>query len=93
MNTETRAKYADYIAECLQMAANETGVEWPKDTILVVKTYSDLAELNEIIGMKIWVMDMPSSFDFFVAFPSNNVDCYKLQKVFKENLDCFTFDI
>ncbi len=89
MNIETRIKYADYIAKCIREASIETGVNWPEETILVVKSYSELANIDEIIGMKIWVMDMPSSFDLFVAFPSENVDCYKLQKAFRENVESF----
>jgi len=93
METETRIKYADYIGECIRIASKDTGLDWPDDTILCVKTCSELAELDEILGMKIWVMDMPSSYDFFIAFPSENVDCYILQKAFRENMECFALDI
>ena len=92
MDQNTRSSYANYIAKCIRVATQETGIQWPDDTILCVKSYSELAELDEIIGMKIWVMDMPSAYDFFPAFPSKNIDCYKLQRVFRENLELFVMD-
>jgi len=92
MELSTRSNYANYIAKCIRVATEETGIQWPADTILCVKTYSELAELDEIIGMKIWVMDMPSAYEFFPAFRSENIDCYKLQEVFRENLELFVMD-
>jgi len=87
MNKETRAKYADYIAKCMREAMKETGLTWPDDTILCVKSWSELAELDEIIGIKVFVTDIPSSFDFFFAFPSENESCYRLLKAFRENVE------
>ena len=82
-----RSIYAKYLAEALQEAQKITGINFPEDTILVAKSYSPLAAYDEIIGMKIFVMDMPSSYEFFIAFPSGNEEYYPLQKAFCEALD------
>ena len=90
MNAEMRSKYADYIAEAIRFAMKETRLKWPDKTILVVKSYSPLAEIDEIIGMGIFVMDMPSSHEFFVAFPSCYHDEYKLQRAFNEYQELYS---
>jgi hypothetical protein len=82
-----RSTYAKYIAEALQEAQRVTGINLPEGTVLVAKSYSPLAAYDEIIGMKIFVMDMPSSYEFFIAFPSANEKYYPLQKAFCEALD------
>ena len=87
MDEETRSKYAEKIASEIRYAQKETGLTFPKETILVVKSYSELAELDSIIGLDIYVMDMPSSYEYFVAFPSWKERHYKLQKAFIEALD------
>ena len=92
MNAETRSKYAEYIAEAIRFSIKETGLKWPEETILVVKSYSSLAEIDEIIGVKIFVMDMPSSYEFSVAFPSCYNDEYKLQKAFNEYQEIYSLD-
>ena len=92
MNAETRSKYAEYIAGAIRFAIKETGLIWPDETMLVVKSYSPLAEIDEIIGMKIFVMDMPSSYEFFVAFPSCHHNKYKLQKAFNEYQEIYSLD-
>jgi len=89
MNKESRVAYAEYLAKCLREAANETGIKWPDNTILCVKAWTEIAELDEIIGIKIFVVDIPSPFDLFFSFPSKNEDSYKLLKAFRENLELF----
>ncbi len=84
MTPERRSQWAQYIATGVQFAIKEAGLYWPDDTIIVAKTYGELSDLDEIIGMKIYAMDMPSSYDFFLAFPMENVKCTKLQKAFLE---------
>ena len=91
MDAETRAKYAEYIAEAIIFSARETGLEWPSETILVVKSDSPLAEIDDIIGMKIFVMNMPGSYEFFVAFHSCFYDKYKLQNAFNDYLTMYPF--
>jgi len=87
MKQELRSKYANLLADCIRIAEEETGRQWPETTIICVKSYSPLAELDEILGMKIFVMDMPSEYEFFVAFPAENSDRWALQKVFRDCLD------
>lgn len=89
MKSETRSKYAEYIAEAIRFAQKEAKLTFPEETILIVKSYGPLAELDEIIGLKIFVSDISSSDDFFIAFPSENIGQYKLQKYFKEYLDLY----
>jgi len=89
MTPQRRAKYASVIAKCIRKATMDTRITWPGHTILVVKSYSELAELNNIIGLPIYVMDMPSAYDFFIAFPSDEINHYKLQKAFQEYLDLY----
>ena len=89
MEKERRSKLADYIASAIRFASKETGLEWPEETILVAKSYEELAELNEIIGMKIYIMNMPSAYSFFVAFPAENIGSALLQKAFLEYLDLY----
>lgn len=84
MKTEIRANYANNIADAIRFTMKETGLEWPEETILIVKRYSPLAEIDEIVGLKIFVSDMPSSFEYFVAFPSCHQSAYKLQKAWSE---------
>ena len=89
MKQELRSKYANLLADCIRIAEEETGMQWPKTTIICVKPYSPLTKLDEILGMKIFVMDIPSEYEFFAAFPAENSDKYVLQKVFRDCLDSF----
>ena len=89
MKPERRHEINEYIAAGIRYAARETMLRWPEETIIVTTSFCELAELDEIIGMKVFIMDAPSSFDFFVAFPSENKVSYKLQKAFLEYLDLY----
>ena len=86
MNKLRRVQYAEYIGEAIRHATKETGIEWPTGTVLVAKSYSELAELDDILGMTIYASDMPSSFEFFIACPSCD-DTAALQKAFLEYLE------
>lgn len=90
MNATKRSEYADYLAAATRYAIEETKTSWPEDTVFVVKSYSELAGLDNIIGWKILIMDMPSSFDFFVAYSSDNPN--KHQKYFLEYLETFPIE-
>ena len=92
MDDVYRSKMARYIASAIRYATKETGVEWPEDTILVTQSYNELSEIDEIIGMKIYVMNMPSCYDLFVAFKSDNVSKYDLQKSFLEYIEMYSED-
>ncbi len=92
MTPERRSVLAEYVASAVRYAAKDTKMQWPEDTIIVAKSYTELAELDDIIGMKIYIMDMPSSFDFFVAFKAENVEHSKLQKAFLEYLEMYNIE-
>jgi len=92
MIPDRRSKLADYISSAIRFATTETGLQWPSGTILVAASYSELAELDTIIGIKIFAMDLPSSYDFFVAFPSEEVNSYKLQKEFLNYIEMYSED-
>ncbi len=89
MKPERRDELAEYIAKGIRYAARETKLQWPEDMIIVATSFCELSELDAILGIKIYLMDMPSSFDFFVAFPSENETSYKLQKAFLEYLELY----
>jgi len=89
MKTERRSEIAEYIAAGIRFAARETKLQWPEDIIIVAKSFSELVDLNEILGIRVYVMDMPSSYDFFIAFPAENEISYKLQKAFLEYMDLY----
>lgn len=93
MKPEIRSKYAEYISSAIRFAQKEAGLNLPKETILIVKSYEELSNLEDIIGLKIFVCDMPSSYDFFIAFPSDNVNHYKLQKYFDEYLSLYSLNL
>jgi len=89
MNNKRRSEYADYLAAWLRGIHRDTNMEVPNDMIIVTKSYGELAELDSILGMGVYVMDMPSDREFFIAFRSNNVDSYSLQKSFLEFSESF----
>jgi len=93
MNKETRTKYADYIAEGIRYIQKESKLTLPEGTILIVKSYSPLASLDDIIGLKIFVYDIPNPSDFFIVFPSENIKQYKLLKYFNEYLQLYSLDL
>ena len=92
MTPETKSAYADYIAEAIRYAINETGTAWPKNTFLATNYYQELAELDEIVGMKIFITKIPTSYDFFPVFPAENVDSIGLLRTFSEFLEITPFD-
>ena len=91
MEQKTRSKYADYIAAAIRSVQQESGLTFPEGTILITKTYNELSGINEIIGLKVFVCNIPSPYDFYIAFPSEHEKYYKLQKYFQEYLD--TYDL
>jgi len=93
MKTEIKSKYAEYIAKIIRESMRETGLEWPKETIICVKPWNKLSELDEIIGMSIWVVNIPTTSEIFPAFPSKNAYSYRLLKAFEEFADLFSSDL
>ena len=92
MKPELRSVYVEYIAAGLRYASEQTGKQWPGSTVVVTKTYSKLAEVDDIMGMDVLVMDMPSSYEFFVAFRSCFESDYKLQTAFLEYMELYPFE-
>lgn len=86
-----RTSFVDYITTGIRFTKKETGLDWPNESIIIVKSYDSLAQFDEIIGMKVFICDLIGSFDFGIAFPSNHTDKYKLQKAFDEYLSLYTF--
>ena len=93
MKIEERAALADYIAEGLRYAMKGTGLEWPKDTVIVTKSYNEIADIDEILGMKVYIVDALRPFEWFVGFPSENVKSYKLQKELMEYIDIYPYPL
>ena len=84
MDVEQRIRYTEYIAAAIRFAEAETGLRWPDETIIVAKSYCPLVGLDKIIGIPIFIMDMPSAVDFSVAFPAGYEGRAGLQKAFEE---------
>ena len=93
MNQETRSIWADYIAEGLRFAEKETNLTWPEETIIITKPWCELAEINEILDMKVFVIDTDSAYDLAVAFKAKNEKEYKLLGAFKEYMQLTTIEI
>jgi hypothetical protein len=68
-------------------------LKWPKETIFVTRSYEELADLNEILGMPVYIMDLPGPLDMFVAFPASDIAYKKLQKAFLEYMELFPMDV
>jgi len=92
MNHELRSKLAEYIASAIRYSVKNFGANWPEETILIVKSYEEFAELDEIVGMKVYIMDMPNSYPFFPAFPAKYSHAAKLQRYFLEYIDTHNID-
>lgn len=92
MKTARRSQYADFIAKGIQYAIKESRLEWPASTILVTTPFSEMAEIDEIMGMRIFVTGIPTSFDFFPAFPAEYTEKYKLFKYFMEYMELYAIE-
>ena len=93
MESEKRSKLASYIAEGLRYAMRETGLEWPEDTVIVTKSYNEMADIDEILGMKVYIVDALDPFEWFVGFPSENAYSCKLQKELMEYIDLYPYPL
>ena len=93
MKIERRETLASYIAEGLRYAMRETGLEWPEGTVIVTKSYNELAEKDDLLGMKVYVVDALGPFEWFVGFLSENVNSYKLQKELMEYIDLYPYPL
>jgi len=85
MDKEVRVRYAEYIAECMREALTETGLKsYPDDVILCVSRYVELAVLDDILGMPIYIIDIPSSYDVTIAILSKKRQYLPLVKAFRK---------
>ena len=85
---EETAKYRNYISEIVRYALKIANLKMlPDNTIIITQTYSKLAKLDSIIGLPIYVCNVPTSYEFFISFPSKDENNYKLQNAFQEALN------
>ena len=89
MTPQRRSEYVQYMAGGLRYIKQITEHEAPDDTIIICKSYCELAELDEILGMPIYVSNIPSPFNFFIAFKSKNPTQAKAQAVFLEYMETY----
>ena len=82
-----RQYYAEMYAKALRNATVETGLNWPGDTILVVQSWGELAGLDSLLGMKIFIADIRSSYDCLPAFTSDQEKYAPLLKAFTESME------
>jgi hypothetical protein len=92
MQPATRSIYANYIADVLRNATAECGINWPARTIIVAKSYIELADIDEIVGMKIFIGDFPAPCDFFFSIPAAYEDEKRLLKAAREYMDIHYMD-
>ncbi len=89
---EIRSKYVEYIAAGIRYIQEETKLSLPEDTILICKSYCELARFDKIIGMEVYISDIPSDYDFFIAFKSRHKNSVKLLKCFEDYLSTFDME-
>ncbi len=92
MTPERRSKIADYIAKGIRFAEAETRQIWPKDMFLLCKSWGELSEIDNIIGLPILIADLPWPYDFFIVFHSDDLKKKALQKSFLEYLQLYDLD-
>jgi len=93
--TETRHKYAEYIATGWREAAMENkGIHWPEKTIIIASLFGGLDDLgiDELMGMPIFIADLHSGYDFILAIPSASEKERKLLKAFDDWRDWNDFE-
>lgn len=93
MNSITRAKYAEYISAGIRFATQETDLPWPDTTIIITKPWSELAELDTLVGWPIYITEMQSPYDFHLSFPANEESSRKLLEYFDEYMNLYSLDL
>ena len=83
---EKRSKWANYISAGVRYALEETGKRhFPDSTrIIVFNDYHDLAQFSQLLGFNILMSNISTSYDFCLAFDSEETSNYKLLKAFDE---------
>ena len=84
---DKRHIYAEFIAKAFRFIQEVTGQYPPDGTIIVCKSYSQLAEYDSILGKPIYIMDMPSAYEWFLATPYNNTKEVDIQRALIEFFD------
>jgi len=87
MEPATRSKYASYIADVIRYTTAECGINWPASTIIVTKSYIELADIDEIVGMKIFIGYVPPQCDFFFSIAAADEDERRLLRAAREYMD------
>jgi hypothetical protein len=94
MDIHIKNTYIDYIAEGIRYALKNTKLkEFPEDTIICVVSYSPLTGLDTICGFPIFICNIDTSFEFFLAFKAHNEKYYKLLTSFKEFLEMYPLEL
>ena len=88
---EKRSMWAEYISVGVRYALKETGKRhFPDSTrIVVFNTYHDLAQFSQLIGFNILVSQISTSYDFCLAFNSEEEQAYKLLTAFEEFIELY----
>lgn len=84
-----KQKYVELIAAGIRYAISETNIKWPDDTIILTPHYHELSKIDEILGMKIYVMNIHCSCNFTVSFPARFEKEYLLLNKFLEYTDLY----
>ena len=88
MDKAKRAIYAEKVASACRQAITETGIKsFPDDMIWIVKSWDELADLDDLLGSKVFVSDMRSSHDIFPAFRADDIKHRGLLKAFTDAME------
>ena len=92
MNIALRSNYAEYIAKGIRYSEHATGLKFPDNTIIITSQISALSELDSILGYPIYITGIETSPDFHISFPSKEVFCLQLLKVFDDYLNFYIME-
>ena len=70
LTPEMRSEYVEQIAKVLRQTNSE--IEKDSDQIIIVQMWSELAELDEILGMSVYVMNIPAEVEWSIAVRIEN---------------------
>ena len=87
-----RETYAQYISAALRHAMRETRIKFPEECFIITNYFSDLAQFDELVGMKVLVTNIPSSFDWSIGFNSEEESSYKLLKQIYEFQELYSIE-
>jgi hypothetical protein len=84
-----RSKYVDYIADVIRNTTAECGLRWPDNTIIVTKSDIDLASIDEIAGLRIFVGDFFAPCDFFFSIPASDDAGRRLLRAARDYMELY----